>query len=116
MGTGMMRGILTRFSLQKSPVTWRVIKIFAGCRWLKFIHQTAAPIVRYFLSVTRTVGTPVFIADKQRLNVALSRARNRVIIVGNSRYALQSEILKKVWEKSYSIFYETIESVKPALQ
>lgn len=67
-------------------------------------------------SVTRTVGTPVFIADKQRLNVALSRARNRVIIVGNSRYALQSEILKKVWEKSYSIFYETIESVKPALQ
>lgn len=67
-------------------------------------------------SVTRTVGTPVFIADKQRLNVALSRARNRVIIVGNSRYALQSEILKKVWEKSYSIFYEMIESVKPALQ
>jgi hypothetical protein len=45
----MMIGIMTRFSLLKSQVTWRVIKIFAGCRWLKFIHQTAVRIVRCFL-------------------------------------------------------------------
>ena len=50
MGNGMMIGIMTRFSLLKSQVTWRVIKIFAGCRWLKFIHQTAVRIVRYFLN------------------------------------------------------------------
>ena len=53
----MMRGILTRFSLQKSQVTWRVIKIFAGCRWLKFIHQTAAPVVRCFLNLYSAVDS-----------------------------------------------------------
>ena len=50
MGSGMTRGILTRSSLQKSQVTWRAIKFFAGCRWLKFIHQTVARIVRYLFN------------------------------------------------------------------
>ena len=32
----------------KPRVTWRQIKGFAGCGWLKATRQTAAHIVRYF--------------------------------------------------------------------
>ena len=47
-------------------------------------------------SVTRTWGIQRFLADKRRLNVALSRARNKIIIMGNSEYCEKSPLLLSV--------------------
>lgn len=46
--------------------------------------------------VTRTSGTFRFLADPRRLNVALSRAKDRIIVIGNQQYALQHNLLKKI--------------------
>ncbi len=59
-------------------------------------------------SVTRTKGSNRFLADDRRINVALSRARNRIYIVGDITYANKQPLLKsivdrcnvKVFEKS----------------
>lgn len=47
-------------------------------------------------SLTRTVGSFRFLADERRLNVALSRARDRIIIIGNLDYATNNRLLKAV--------------------
>lgn len=47
-------------------------------------------------SVTRTCGSYRFLADKRRINVALSRARDKIIIVGNTEYAEGSDLLTKL--------------------
>jgi len=47
-------------------------------------------------SVTRTAGSYRFLSDSRRLNVALSRARDRLIIVGNTEYAKGSKILSAI--------------------
>ena len=47
-------------------------------------------------SVTRTAGSYRFLADKRRLNVALSRAKNRIYIVGDSNYTEREPLLKDV--------------------
>lgn len=47
-------------------------------------------------SVTRTVGTFRFLSDKRRLNVALSRAKNKVIIVGNLDFCTKNPLLRDV--------------------
>lgn len=45
-------------------------------------------------SLTRAAGSFRFLADTRRLNVALSRARDRIIIVGNLEYAIRNTTLK----------------------
>ena len=50
-------------------------------------------------SVTRTKGSYRFLADVRRLNVALSRARDGIYIVGNQEYAQQQPLLKKIMDK-----------------
>ena len=44
-------------------------------------------------SITRTYGPFRFLADYRRLNVALSRAKDRIVIVGNSEYSDQNRLL-----------------------
>lgn len=41
-------------------------------------------------SLTRTVGTYRFISDDRRLNVALSRAKDKIYIIGDKRYVERS--------------------------
>ena len=65
-----MRGILTRFSLQKSQFAWRAIEFFAGCGWLIIIHRTAARIVRYFLYS----GIILAVLSQKRHRIELPRA------------------------------------------
>ena len=53
-------------------------------------------------SLTRTHGTPgadSFLADSRRLNVALSRARDKLVIVGNKEYATKNALLRTIIEK-----------------
>lgn len=50
-------------------------------------------------SVTRTKGSYRFLADDRRINVALSRARDRIFIVGNQEYSEREPLLKKIMEK-----------------
>ena len=47
-------------------------------------------------SVTRTVGSYRFLADPRRLNVALSRAKDKIMIVGDKHYAEQNTLLSKI--------------------
>lgn len=42
-------------------------------------------------SVTRTAGSYRFLSDTRRLNVALSRAKDRIVIVGNIEWIISSE-------------------------
>jgi superfamily I DNA and/or RNA helicase len=49
-------------------------------------------------SLTRTVGSSRFLADARRLNVALSRARDKLYITGNLSYAKKNKLLKSISE------------------
>lgn len=51
-------------------------------------------------SLTRTCGSYRFLADARRLNVALSRARDRILIVGYSEYALRHPLFKEIFQAS----------------
>lgn len=55
--------------------------------------------------ITRTTGSFRFLADPRRLNVALSRAKDKIIIVGNADYAEKQPLIKKVKESCHNIFY-----------
>lgn len=58
-------------------------------------------------SLTRTVGPFRFLADSRRLNVALSRARDKIIIVGNLNYATKNGLLNNVSKASKIIKYNS---------
>ena len=46
--------------------------------------------------ITRTTGSYRFLADDRRLNVALSRARDQLIIIGNREYATKHRLLERI--------------------
>lgn len=48
--------------------------------------------------LTRNAGTLRFFSDPRRVNVALSRAKNKLWIVGNKVYAKRSPLLKRIME------------------
>lgn len=50
-------------------------------------------------SLTRTIGSYRFLADSRRLNVALSRARNKIYIVGNKDYAERQPLLRGIMNR-----------------
>ena len=50
-------------------------------------------------SLTRTRGSYRFLSDIRRINVALSRAKNKIYIIGNKEYAEKEPILKKIMER-----------------
>ncbi len=47
-------------------------------------------------SITRTNGSYRFLADSRRINVALSRAKDRILIVGDEKYAKGNDLLQKI--------------------
>jgi len=47
-------------------------------------------------SVTRTTGSYRFLADTRRLNVALSRAKDQILIVGDVEYARGNALLSEI--------------------
>lgn len=49
-------------------------------------------------SLTRTHGSYRFLADSRRLNVALSRARNNIIIVGEADYSHSNPLLNTIMD------------------
>lgn len=49
-------------------------------------------------SVTRTKGSYRFLADERRVNVALSRAKDKIFIVGNQDYSEKEPLLKSIME------------------
>lgn len=57
-------------------------------------------------SVTRTTGPYRFFTDIRRLNVALSRAKNNLYIVGYTEYCLRNNILHDIYQRS------TVESIQ----
>ncbi|NLD47794.1 MAG: hypothetical protein GX660_11445 [Clostridiaceae bacterium] len=63
-------------------------------------------------SLTRTVGSFRFLADVRRLNVALSRARDRIIVIGNLDYATNNSLLKAVSNASKIHKYDSEFCVK----
>ena len=50
-------------------------------------------------SITRTFGPYRFLADYRRLNVALSRAKDYIYIIGNVDYAKKNPLLNKIIKK-----------------
>ena len=50
-------------------------------------------------SITRTKGSYRFLADERRINVALSRAKDKIFIVGNREYSEKDILLKSIMEK-----------------
>jgi ATP-dependent RNA/DNA helicase IGHMBP2 len=58
-------------------------------------------------SLTRTVGSFRFLANARRLNVALSRARDRIIIIGNLDYARKNNLLNAVSDSSKIYTYNS---------
>ena len=62
-------------------------------------------------SLTRTVGSFRFLADARRLNVALSRARDKIIVVGNVDYADRNDLLHAVFDVSQIRKYDSVFSM-----
>lgn len=46
--------------------------------------------------ITRTTGPFRFLADERRMNVALSRAKDQIIIIGYKTYAEKHQLLKRI--------------------
>ena len=51
-------------------------------------------------SITRTIGSYRFLTDPRRLNVALSRARNQIYMVGCKEYASKQPLLNAILDKA----------------
>ena len=58
-------------------------------------------------SLTRTVGSFRFHANARRLNVALSRARDKIFEFGKLDYALNNLVLKSILESNKIYVYNT---------
>ena len=55
--------------------------------------------------ITHTTGPFRFLADERRLNVALSRAKDQIIIVGNREYAEKKRLLAKIADECKVVYY-----------
>jgi superfamily I DNA and/or RNA helicase len=67
-------------------------------------------------SMTRTVKPLRFFSDPRRLNVAVSRARKKLFIVGYKRLAEENYILREIIKRSKVIQYKTCDMIYAAGQ
>ncbi len=58
-------------------------------------------------SITRTRGSYRFLADERRINVALSRAKNKIYIIGNQDYSKSSPLLKMIMDNCRIVEWKT---------
>ena len=61
-------------------------------------------------SVTRTTGSYRFLADDRRLNVAISRERNQLYMIGVKTYAEKQPLLNCILGKSDLQLYDILGS------
>ena len=57
-------------------------------------------------SLTRNHGPFRFLSDERRLNVALSRAKNKIFIVSDVRYSSKNRLLGSIIQRSKVIKFE----------
>ena len=107
---GTITGIITPYRHQKEAIKERLEQYSA----LKVEVDTVdgfqgreCDIVVF--SVTRTTGPYRFLADDRRLNVAISRARDQIYMIGTKDYAERQPLLNHILGKSAIEFYSKTE-------
>lgn len=86
-------------------IQYRGQSLYRDCLTVDAAQGQEEPIVIFLLSKPRPVAEEVrFIANKERLNVALSRAQKAVVVVGNARL-WNTDAIKAMGARSKSLAF-----------
>lgn len=99
-------GVIAAYAEQRSRLVTRIVP--SSTKWKRLAEMQVSTVDAFqgkqkdiiIYSMVRTSeGEKPFISDRRRLNVAFSRARRLLIIIGSKQSAVQSTQLVKVIEK-----------------